>query len=191
MAIQWPLSPNRGELHGVHQLPRGAPCRLYQCKGKFHICPSIIFSAFFFFFFVKLVLETITKLVLSLRSSLLSCFQHSRTNHCLYICSSLRSFLIFSFSYFLQRCAVDDDDPTLRMSPSRSITSSKNIDGAIKQEAKPTLIHEEDNETANCRKLNQTIQSYYMRKQNARIYIPSAIVRNRETETLENWKLNC
>ena len=35
MALQWPLSPNRGELHGVHQLPRGAPCRLDQCEGKF------------------------------------------------------------------------------------------------------------------------------------------------------------
>ena len=45
---------------------------------------------------------------------------------------------------------MDDDDPTLRMSPSRSITSSKNIDGAIKEEAKPTLIHEENNGTTNC-----------------------------------------
>ena len=186
MAIQWPLSPNRGELHGVHQLPRGAPCRLDQCKGKFHICPQHhIFYCFFFFssylfllfwfwkqlpnlflslryllscfqhsrtnhcpylrtsksyfleasyifcfFVVKFVLETITKLVLSLRSSLLSCFHHSRTNHCPYIYLSLRPSLVFSFSHFLQRCAVDDDD----IAPSRSITSSKNTDEAITHE---------------------------------------------------------
>ena len=35
------------------------------------------------------------------------------------------------------------------MAPSRSMTSSKNTDGAIKQEAKPTLIHEENNGTTN------------------------------------------
>ena len=115
-------------------------CPYLRTRKSYFLEASYIFC----FFVVKLVLVTITKLVLSLRSSLLSCFQHSRTNHSPYIYSSLRLFLVF-----LQRCAVDDDDPTLKMAPSRSMTSSKNTDGAIKQEAKPTLIHEEDNGTTN------------------------------------------
>ena len=71
MAIQWPLSPNRGELHGVHQLPRVEEhyVDLTNVKVNSIYAPSIIFSAFFFFFFlvklvfIVLVLETITKLV--------------------------------------------------------------------------------------------------------------------------------
>ncbi|KAL6335165.1 hypothetical protein AAG906_029393 [Vitis piasezkii] len=59
----------------------------------------------------------------------------------------------------VKRCAVDDDNPTLKMAdselkssdsarfPSESITISEaaDADGVITQEAKPTAIHQEDN----------------------------------------------
>ena len=109
MAIQWPSSPNREELHGVHQLPRGAPCRLDQCKGKFHISPQHHIIYFFFlssylyllFWFWKQLLN----LFLSLRY-LLSCFQHSRTNHCPYLRTSKSYFLEASYIFCFFCCQI-------------------------------------------------------------------------------------
>ena len=67
MAIQWPLLLNRGELHGVHQLPRVKEHHvdLTNVKVSSMYAPSIIFYAFFFvkLVFNVFVLETITKLV--------------------------------------------------------------------------------------------------------------------------------
>ena len=191
MAIQWPLSPNRGELRGVHQLPRVDEHHvdLTNVKVNSIYAPSIIFSAFCFFVvilvFIVLVLETITKLFFEfeISSFLLSALK----NKSLPLFENKQIIFSRSIIYFLHFCCqtcfgnnyqtciefeiisslllsacknkslpiyiliikvvsrVDDGDPTLEIAPSRSITSSKNTDGAITQEAKPTLIHEEDN----------------------------------------------
>ena len=102
MAIQWPLLLNRGELHGVHQLPRVKEHHvdLTNVKVSSMYAPSIIFYAFFLsnLFLMFWFWKQLPNLFLSLRS-LLSCFQHSRTNHCPYLRTRKSYFLETSYIF--------------------------------------------------------------------------------------------